>query len=113
MMEYIIHFCFFIFGFCIGSWITAAMIADKIKEHDKALNDTPKATRRIYVEEHQNNLFAYDNKTHTFLCSFTSYNDLCHKLLGIDANVEWTFNEESRLLVNKYKEKSNGANVTF
>lgn len=113
MMEYIIHFCFFIFGYCIGSWMTAARIAHKLNEHNKALNETQLATRSIYVEEHQNNLLAYDKKTHQFLCSFTSYNELHHKLLGIDANVEWTFNEESRLLVNKYKEKNNGTDVAL
>ena len=78
------------------------------KEQEQEANDVTK--RGIYVEEHQNKLFAYDIKTHQFLCSFTTFKDLHNSLMAIDSNSSWVFYEDSRVVIEGYMRRNNGAN---
>lgn len=66
--------------------------------------------RGIYVEEYQNKLFAYDIKTHQFLCSFTNYKDLHNTLMTIDSKPTWVFYEDSRVIIESYMRRHDGAN---
>ena len=64
----------------------------------------------IYVEEHQNRLFAYEKKTDRFLCSFSNYQELHTNLIRIDSKVSWVFYSTTKNLIDMFMEKNNVTN---
>lgn len=105
----------FIFGVYLGAslerWALAkAQLRKNAQQETEELNTNK---RGIYVEEHQNKLFAYDINTHQFLCSFTNYKDLHNTLSAIDANSTWVFYEDSRVLIESYMRRQNGTDVAL
>jgi hypothetical protein len=66
--------------------------------------------KEIYVEEHQNRLYAYEKKTDRFLCAFSTYKELHENLVRIDPKVSWVFYHNTKLLVDSFMEKNDGAN---
>lgn len=85
--------------------------ANANKELPQSDEETGVTKRGIYVEEHQNKLYAYDIKTHQFLCSFTTYNELHNTLTTIDSKSTWVFYEDSRVIIESYMRRiRNGAN---
>lgn len=85
-------------------------IAKASKELPVSDEDAGATKRGIYVEEHQGKLFAYELKTHTFLCSFITYQELHDNLVRIDPKVSWIFYEGTRMTIETFMEKHNGSN---
>ena len=102
----------FIFGIYIGAslerWASHVM-RTAAQQDDKQETDK----RGIYVEEHQNKLFAYDIKTHKFLCSFADYKELHKNLTGIDSTSTWVFYEDSRVIIESYMRRHRATNESI
>lgn len=104
----------FIFGLYLGASLerwASYMMRKAMNQEDDNQDETIK--RGIYVEEHQNKLFAYDIKTHKFLCSFADYKELHKNLTGIDSTSTWVFYEDSRVIIESYMRRHHGTNESI
>lgn len=97
-------------GIHLGYNLALAKKAGRLESDNEADTKEEANKRGIYVEEHQNKLFAYDINTHQFLCSFTNYKDLHNSLTAIDAKSSWVFYEDSRVIIESYMRRHDGAN---
>lgn len=97
-------------GIHLGFNLANATKLNNSKELPLSDEEAGVTKRGIYVEEHQNKLFAYDIKTHQFLCSFTNYKDLHNTLTTIDSTSTWVFYEDSRVIIESYMRRHDGTN---
>jgi hypothetical protein len=91
MMEFLIGFVAGIAAFWIYSLYRALSL---LTEMANVRNIPAKKTRKVKIEEHGDNRYAYCAKTDAFLCRFNDIQDLNGQLEKIDPNVVWICDQE-------------------